>query len=236
MEYPEGHIEDHTDTAMINALCLIFSCEVQTLNDILDRQSIVRINVENIDDPESEAEDEEEEEEAADVGDNGRHSFTYDTPTATTETFAEVSAQSHMARARSSQSSESTLRFYTPESSVYSVSSSARSTATAQPFESPAALPLSSSLGLTLSAGGEDDRYRAILERVVDSARSASFPSRGSFNLDSLRNALFADLGHQEPYSFNGINVAAGLRSETQLERDKKVGAAGELYVSYITL
>jgi hypothetical protein len=234
MEYPEGHIEDHTDTAAITALCLIFSCEIQALDDVLDRQSILRIDVDNVDDPESEAE-EVKEEEAADADASVNHSFPNDARTET-ETLAEVSAQSHMARDRSSQSSGPTIRPYTPQSSNYSVSSPTRSTATAQSSYSLAAFPLSSSVGPILStpvaAGVEDGRYRATLERVVDSARSASFPSRGAFNLDSLRNALFFDMGGHASYSFNGIDVSAGLRSETQLERDKKVGAAGELYVS----
>ncbi|KAJ4147327.1 hypothetical protein LMH87_001859 [Akanthomyces muscarius] len=233
MEYPEGHIEDHTDTAAINALSLVFACDVQALDDILDRQSILRIEVDNVDHLESEAE-EDEEEEAADTGDAIRHSVSNNARTET-ETLAEVFAQSHMARDRSSQSSEPTIRPYTPQSSTYSIASPTGSTATAQPSYTPAALPLSSSMGLTLStpvaAGVDDGQYRTILERVVDSARSASFPSRGAFNLDSLRNALFVELGGHVPYSFNGIDVSAGLRSDTQLERDKKVGAAGELYI-----
>lgn len=229
MEYRDGHINDHSDTMAINALCLIFACEVQALDDILDRQSILRIDVDNVDDPESEAE-EADEEEAADVDAVVSHSVTDEARTET-ETLVEVSAQSHMAREHSNRSSEPTLGRYTPQSSTRGIGSPGSFSATEHNFYTPTTLR-GRTLFTPVATGVEDGQYRAILERVVNSARAASFPSRGAFNLDSLRAALFDDLGDLASSSFNGIDVIAGLRSDTQLERDKKVGAAGELYVS----
>lgn len=57
----------------------------------------------------------------------------------------------------------------------------------------------------------------------------------GAFNLDSLRDALFSGLDDDTVYSFDGFDLVSGLRSATQFERDKRVGAAGELYVSQVS-
>lgn len=82
------------------------------------------------------------------------------------------------------------------------------------------------------SRSSEDAQYLAILNRVVATARSAAFPSRGAFDMSDLRDAL-SGAGNADAYeSFDGLDVMNRFRSTNQLERDKKVGAAGELYVS----
>ncbi|KAL2132354.1 hypothetical protein VTI74DRAFT_3925 [Chaetomium olivicolor] len=72
----------------------------------------------------------------------------------------------------------------------------------------------------------EDRHYRRLLDRVVTAARNATLPTRGAFEMDSLRNALPRD----EIISFDGLDTMNRFRSSSQLERDKKIGAAGELY------
>lgn len=78
----------------------------------------------------------------------------------------------------------------------------------------------------------EDARYRVILDRVVEKARRAAFPSRGSFNMSDMRNALPEGGDTSAHGSFDGLGVMGRFQSTSQLERDKKIGAAGELYVS----
>ncbi|KAK4235362.1 hypothetical protein C8A03DRAFT_36794 [Achaetomium macrosporum] len=73
---------------------------------------------------------------------------------------------------------------------------------------------------------GEDRHYRRLLDRVVAAARNATLPRQGAFAMDSLRNALPRD----EIISFDGLDAMSRFRSSSQLERDKKIGAAGELY------
>ncbi|CVK97556.1 uncharacterized protein FMAN_11584 [Fusarium mangiferae] len=78
----------------------------------------------------------------------------------------------------------------------------------------------------------EDQRYRTILERVIAAARSANFPSGGAFDLNGLRDAL-PDFGELNSYlSYDGLDVLSRFRSTSQLERDKKIGAAGELFTA----
>jgi len=80
------------------------------------------------------------------------------------------------------------------------------------------------------SPSGEDRRYLALLNRVISAARQATFPSQGAFNMSSLLGALPA--GGGDIARFDGLEVMNRFQSSSQHERDKKVGAAGELYVS----
>ncbi|KAL7793993.1 hypothetical protein V8C43DRAFT_280823 [Trichoderma afarasin] len=73
--------------------------------------------------------------------------------------------------------------------------------------------------------------YAGLLSHVVSSARRASIPMKGSFGMDALRESLpslptsnFSNLGIDN-YGFN----SAGLLPQS--ERDKMIGAAGELYI-----
>jgi hypothetical protein len=74
---------------------------------------------------------------------------------------------------------------------------------------------------------GVDMGYLTMLSRAVTSARSAEFPSHGPFNMSALQAAIAN--GADGEYDSDG---PFRLRSASRIERDKKVGAAGELYVS----
>lgn len=70
--------------------------------------------------------------------------------------------------------------------------------------------------------------YPGLLSHVVSSARRASFPTKGIFDLDALRESI------PSPSSVYGIeNYETSAGTISQLERDKMIGAAGELYVSF---
>lgn len=77
----------------------------------------------------------------------------------------------------------------------------------------------------------EPDDYGVLLRKVVDAARRALFPSRGAYDMSAVQAALLSEASEAEssdrPYT---------LRSASQLERDKRVGAAGELFVSILTI
>lgn len=78
-------------------------------------------------------------------------------------------------------------------------------------------------------------QYRTLLNRVLLAARRATFPSSGPFNMSELNGALSGeDIFHQFDSS-DGIDIRNAFRSDSQRERDKKIGAAGELYVRCIS-
>jgi hypothetical protein len=74
---------------------------------------------------------------------------------------------------------------------------------------------------------GVDMCYLTMLSRAVTSARSAQFPSHGPFNMSALQAAIANDADGE-----NDSDGPLRLRSASRIERDRKVGAAGELYVS----
>jgi hypothetical protein len=84
----------------------------------------------------------------------------------------------------------------------------------------------------TSSGPSDDAQYGALLERVVAAAQSATFPAQGPFDMSNLRNNLPRQLRDGTFESFDGLDIVTRFRSANQLERDKKVGAAGELFVS----
>ncbi|OGM49543.1 hypothetical protein ABOM_001651 [Aspergillus bombycis] len=76
----------------------------------------------------------------------------------------------------------------------------------------------------TYNAAPVDIEYRSILENVISAARQFIFPTRGSIDTPLLSE--FQNLHLRE----QGGNTGH-LRSLEKLERDKRIGAAGELFV-----
>ncbi|KAI8721773.1 hypothetical protein NCS52_00319800 [Fusarium sp. LHS14.1] len=90
----------------------------------------------------------------------------------------------------------------------------------------PAIQPILSSPAL---ANQETARYQALLERVVTAARTTPrLPSEGTYNMTGLSHALNDLMGYN---SYDGLDRFARFRSSSQQERDRMIGAAGELYV-----
>jgi hypothetical protein len=74
---------------------------------------------------------------------------------------------------------------------------------------------------------GVDVGYLTMLSRAVTSARSAQFPSHGPFNMFALQAAIANDADGADNF-----DASLRLQFASRMERDRKVGAAGELYVS----
>lgn len=72
----------------------------------------------------------------------------------------------------------------------------------------------------------ERDTYLRLLRNVVRVARSATFPLTGAFDMSNVRAALpgGTNQGGSEGETYQ-------IRSASQMERDKQIGAAGELFV-----
>jgi hypothetical protein len=74
----------------------------------------------------------------------------------------------------------------------------------------------------------ENSQYVALLDNMINMARAMTIPSQGSFNMTELIRALpSTDIS-----TTNHSSSGNPFRSSTQRERDKKIGAAGELFVS----
>ncbi|KAH0527319.1 hypothetical protein TsFJ059_002332 [Trichoderma semiorbis] len=73
--------------------------------------------------------------------------------------------------------------------------------------------------------------YAGLLSHVVSSARRASIPMKGTFGMDALRESLpplptsNSNNFGTDTYGFNSASILP------QMEREKMIGAAGELYI-----
>ena len=121
-------------------------------------------------------------------------------------------------------SSDDTLGSLTPLSSVASpevIATSYVAARSSQAASRPRLRPMDA-YGIVQEA-----QYASLLRNVVRAARYATFPSRGTFDMSALRAALPG-----VPADNNAAAEAYRLRSTSQIERDKRIGAAGELFVS----
>ncbi|RBA17408.1 hypothetical protein FPRO05_02132 [Fusarium proliferatum] len=242
------------ETDIVKVLTAVFASERFVLDDVLDDQGILTVSFDNQDEEDNsdEAEEpqtEDQEEEGQEPRLSGSRLETDDTsPEQLTPDRSSINASTPPYAGSSGISPEGSL----PETLVETISQ--RSQMSYQPHSgrlhrssqsdlfpvSPQPLhhsceqapsnPLSTITSPPEQQSSEDARYRSILDRVVDKARNAAFPSRGAFDMTHMRNALPG--GDTNSYqSFDGLDIMGTFRSTNQLERDKKVGAAGELYV-----
>ncbi|KAF4959046.1 hypothetical protein FGADI_1924 [Fusarium gaditjirri] len=245
MRNPHTNIDGNVEIDVINALTSIFASDRAVLDEILDDQGMIQLQFE---DPDKDLnEDEMSDEQAED-----NHAFD-STPEpgyeisdlVLTTTHSSVNDASIMPFAvRDFENEDGALE---TEGEVVEVQSSTSHQvlrgdgSTSRPLlhHSPQSRPLSPEQlnshrpipSYPASQAIEDERYRKILERVIAAARSANFPSGGAFDMNDLRDAL-PNSGERNSYlSYNGLDVLSRFQSTSQQERDKKIGAAGELYV-----
>ncbi|KAF5562721.1 ATPase-like ATP-binding domain-containing protein [Fusarium napiforme] len=253
--HPSNSLTDGPiETDIVKVLTAVFASERFVLDDVLDDQGILTVSFDNQD--EEDNSDEAEEHYAEDQEEEGQEQRlpdsrleTDDTSTAElTPDRSSINAGTPPYAASSGISSEgsppgtvvetisqrSQMSYQPYSGRVHRSSQSDLFPSSPQPLHHPTDQAPSSTLSAMTSLpeqqSFEDTRYRSILDRVIEKARNAAFPSRGSFDMTDMRNALPG--GDTDAYqSFDGLDVMGQFRSTNQLERDKKVGAAGELYV-----
>ncbi|KAM0380433.1 hypothetical protein ACHAPK_001030 [Fusarium culmorum] len=249
-------IDGPIETEAVKALTAIFATERFVLDDVLDDQGILQVSFED-EDGESYSSETEEYQEEEDQEEESQQQGSSDSELETDDTLSEQLTPSHSST-NAGTLPDAELSETMREEGLHETLTeviSRRSQMSSQPLSgrvhhSPqaAASPSSSQslhhpcdqtrrnlppamASLSGQHYSEDTRYRVILDRVIEKAQSAVLPSRGSFDMSDLRNALPNDDTNAYE-SFDGLDLVSRFRSTSQLERDKKVGAAGELYVS----
>ncbi|KAF5228970.1 hypothetical protein FANTH_14368 [Fusarium anthophilum] len=243
------------ETDIVKVLTAVFASERFVLDDVLDDQGILTVSFDNED--EEDNNDEAEEHQVEDQEEEGQEQRLSDSRLETDDTSPEqltpdrssINAVTPPYTGSSGTSPEGNLQETFVEETISQRSQmsyqphSGRVHRSSQPDLSPSSPqplhhttdhapsnPISVMASPSEQQSSEDARYRSILDRVIEKARNAAFPSRGSFDMTHMRNALPG--GETDAYqSFDGLDVMGQFRSTNQLERDKKVGAAGELYV-----
>lgn len=233
---------------MINTLMYIFACPASAAEIILDNNGIFKPSSfsGNYDDSETEDEDSDEDSTASRAttpntelgsvqrydmpGFSGAISLGYSVSERSQTVGREVyssarrnSSQTLVAVERASSSISQQRRLPSPIAPV-------QQTTVAQPV---GVFNSRSSMSPYLGDGQDGNgQYERLLQQVVDHGRRAEFPQIGSFNMTALADALPFGSDSAEIESYDGADVNIRTGSMSQLERDKRVGAAGELYVS----
>ena len=138
----------------------------------------------------------------------------------------------------SSDKLSQTIRTPSPSESE-SPSSETRASYSYRPWPTKRSARVSSSAPAPKSAqptpGLEPDstEYVRLLDRVIKHAKKTSFPERDSFDFADMLNALPSDNEAGESSIVSAPIAPFGIRSQDQLRHDRKIGAAGELYVSF---
>jgi hypothetical protein len=245
MTDPTTQIEDAVDSALVTALTTLLAVDGAVVDRVLEHQGIVQLPPFE-EDVEAGGEDgrepvvgEEEEEEEEEDGEEGEEEVEEEDGAAEAPDGDSPSSQ-WPTTADSSISGQSTEAPDTPGTWMVEPDDDGQTPATPQDIVRQSRLAHRPSLGRTthsapvlpmtplVLAVAEDTQYRALLDRVVAAARAATFPSRGAFAMSGLRDAL-PGINFS---GFDGLDTVNRFRSSSQFERDKKIGAAGELYVS----
>ncbi|KAH1752035.1 hypothetical protein LV164_008598 [Aspergillus fumigatus] len=210
MRDPATQIPDNIESNAVNVISMVLTIDPSVIDLILERQGIIEIDVPN-EDP------------GIDV-DSNDDQITPQRARSQDRSAAEVPLISpdiitlspHLNRRPSGASSEQVIF---------------RQTAMA--YHSPNSNRNRSPLLYSLHDHTAQDnmQYRTLLTRVLLAARRATFPSSGPLNMSELNEALSGEEICHRFDDFDGIDIRNVFHPDNQHERDKKIGAAGELYV-----
>ncbi|KAF9767546.1 hypothetical protein IL306_015275 [Fusarium sp. DS 682] len=245
MRNPDTNIDGNVEVDAVNALTSIFASDRAVLDEILDDQGIIQLQFEDPDEHLNGNEvvtEQGDDDHSSDQTPGTLHEFSnlVLTPTHSSVTGTsldqDVSPDSDPERGSFETGDEILGRQSSMAHQVQRYDGNGSRPALYHPPEGSPSTPRQSNNFRTIpstpaSQALEDQRYRTILDRVIAAARRANFPSAGAFDLSDLRDALPNSGGPNSYLSFDGLDVLSRFQSTSQQERDKKIGAAGELYV-----
>ncbi|KAJ5716961.1 hypothetical protein N7488_002607 [Penicillium malachiteum] len=252
MRDPTTQILEPFPPDMLKIVIMMFSIRPLAIDSVLDREGIteVDIDIENIQfEDESSSEDDDEcwdedydedddedynpddNEDDSDDEDENDYYYEYDYED-DSEDFDDLFAADSTDSVGDSDGSSShsvDIETSSTEDVQFSTQSFARQSSTTSYRHIPSETH-STPRPLFNAPSPENLQYRNLLDHVLQAARQASFPSLGAFSMAQLNQTLPRedDLGQYE--GFDGPEVRISFLSDSQFERDKKVGAAGELY------
>ncbi|KAH6672747.1 hypothetical protein F5X68DRAFT_175032 [Plectosphaerella plurivora] len=214
MRDPTTQIPDRVQEDMVTKLMMAMNASTASVDFILTRRGIITVPIANSDISEAA-------EEGSSSGSEEGTRLTMRTPTRTRAASELSSDTDDDNDARHTPSSGQS-----PDHGIVDIIRSSR-------FASErGARPMSYRPSVDRSFGpapsNEDAQYLRLLTKVVEAARQATFPSQGAFDMSNLLSSLPRGIWQG---GFDGPEVRDRFRSTSQLERDKKIGAVGELYV-----
>ncbi|RKL40250.1 hypothetical protein BFJ70_g5480 [Fusarium oxysporum] len=202
MRNPHTNIDGNVEVDIINALTSIFASDRAVLDEIIDDQGMIQLQFE---DPDEDLDEEE-------IG-------------------GEQVEDNHASNSTPEPGYEVSDPVLTPTHSSVDDASILPSAVRGFEIEDGALETEGEIVEIESSTSHQVRQGDGSTSRVIAAARFANFPSGGAFDLNDLRDAL-PDSGETKSYlSYDGLDVLSRFQSTSQQERDKKIGAAGELYV-----
>ncbi|KAJ5263150.1 hypothetical protein N7478_010755 [Penicillium angulare] len=203
MRDPVTQILEPFDDEMVRVMIMIFGVHPAALDLVLDREGVAEIEIVN-----------------EDIQiDDDFPSEAWDQPG--------TSDNEDLARSTSADTSISTPTLRNDQPSIRTGDRQIMTALHSSSLGYNRPVPISS---LNSHAPEENAHYLRLLNHVLGWARRASFPSSGAFDMSQLRRTLPRAEIPGDYEGFDGPEIRNAFRSDSQLERDKKVGAAGELY------
>ncbi|KAJ6007726.1 hypothetical protein N7540_011702 [Penicillium herquei] len=235
MRDPTTQILEPFGPDMLRIVIMVFSIHPVAIDSVLDREGITEVDIANEDDrfeDDLSSEDDDEDylpsEDSAESDEDdlsSEGSLESGDYNLSSENLLEFDAHSN-GSSRQSVDIETSSAQDVQSSNQYF----ARQTSTISYHPAPSE-DYSTPDPLFNAPSSENLQYRRLLDHVLQAARQASFPSHGTFSMAQLNEALPRDEELSQYEGFDGSEIRISFRSDSQLERDKKVGAAGELYV-----
>lgn len=210
MTGPKTHIPEPIDNAMITSLTTLLSVGRSVVDRVLDHHGIIRIPLSDEDQNANEALD-------SDLNSDSESDQ---------ESTLEPTLPAIVEGADDSGIDVVVLSQEPPSSSRHT---SARLQNSAPTRHVLRTMPASE---LDLRPRSDETPYRKLLDKVLFAARAHVFPSKGTFDMSSLSSSLPAgvDAVESDEFDYSEFGLISG--PNTKAERDRKVGAVGELYVS----
>jgi hypothetical protein len=211
---PLTNIGEGVDGDMVPALDAVLVAEVFALDRILDHRGIIEISI-----PYEEVSIKED----LATGQLPTLGSVNGQPTQTSASFNRLPSNSpetceEIPRTPALQASFPPSATGSPEQGLFRTVRNIRHT----PLEIP---------GLSTAVSSENAGYLTLLDRALRAARSKAFPAKDALDMSSLATA-WQGVADQSDY---GRHVDGSVWHRlNRFERDKKVGAAGELYVRHI--
>ncbi|SMR45238.1 unnamed protein product [Zymoseptoria tritici ST99CH_3D1] len=224
MQHPTTNIEESVDRSLISVLIAVLSVTPAVLSPILDHQGIIQLSIADAD-PETDNHDDTDDESVSSEDEAVPASQASPSAPEPEVVFGGAGLSSWRFAPRTSiprpngDTSEEPVLSEEEEETVTSsrAYTGSRGSLFGRPLFSPG----------TSAPHSNASTYQELLQKVVRAARTARFPSKGTFSMSALRSALPED----DAIGYNGFEATDRYHPINAGERNFEIGAAGELYV-----
>lgn len=228
MRDPNTDIPEPIDNALVTSLTTLLNAGRSVVDRVLDHQGIVRVPISNEDQDSDEGILEPDLD--SDTDSDAASHLGSDLDSDVESTSKPILDAITESEETDKSANEVVVLTQVTSSSTRSVSASLRNSAAtrhvSRDVQSP---PIEQH---DLHHPPDETTYRKLLDKVLAAARANNFPSKGMFDMSRLSSSLPVGVDVTGFDGFESSELGFMSGPNAKVERDRKVGAAGELYVS----